>query len=146
MPKVPLYTLAWSSARETYELYQTRDREALRIVPDSPAWFAWLDQVSSFAFVGKSGHYTARKEAKQRGDRYWSAYLATSQHLSKKYLGKTSNLTLARLEQVAGVLAAEQAASRLAGQEPPPLLSPASTAQMLSPETRASASMDAEVE
>src|SRR5215472_10061926 len=101
MPKVPLYTLAWSSARETYELYQTRDREALRIVPDSPAWFAWLDQVSSFAFSGKSGHYTARKEARQRGDCYWSAYLATGERPGKKYLGKTARLSLARLEHIA---------------------------------------------
>jgi len=64
MPRVPAYTLAWLSATEDYELYQTRDRGALNIVPDSPAWFAWLDQVSSFAFSGKSGHFTARKEAK----------------------------------------------------------------------------------
>ncbi|HEX6557563.1 MAG TPA: hypothetical protein VF026_32665 [Ktedonobacteraceae bacterium] len=69
MPKVPMYTLAWSPARAAYELYQTRDRETLRIVPDSPAWFAGLERVSSFAFSGKSGHFTARKEAKQRGDR-----------------------------------------------------------------------------
>ena len=76
MPKVPVYTLAWSPAIAAYELYQTRDREELGIIPDSPEWFAWLDQVSSFAFSGKTGHYTARKETKQRGDRYWSAYLA----------------------------------------------------------------------
>src|SRR5579859_2059828 len=98
MPKVPAYMLAWSPAMEAYELYETRQRRMLTTVPDSPAWFAWLDQVSSFAFVGKSGHYTARKEAKQRGDRYWSAYLAKGEHLTKKYLGKTADLTLARLE------------------------------------------------
>jgi LuxR family maltose regulon positive regulatory protein len=104
MPKVPAYTLAWSPVIEAYELYQTRDREVLSIVPDSPAWFTWLDQVSSFAFSGKNGHYTARKEAKQRGDRYWSAYLTTGTQLSKKYLGKTADLTLARLEHIAGLL------------------------------------------
>jgi LuxR family maltose regulon positive regulatory protein len=93
MPKIPMYTLAWSPVTAAYELYQTPDREALRIVPDSPAWFAWLDQVSSFAFSGKSGHYTARKEARQRGNRYWSAFLSTGEHLSKKYLGKTADLT-----------------------------------------------------
>ena len=106
MSKVPAYTLAWSPAIATYELYQTRDREVLRIVPDSPEWFAWLEQVSSFAFAGKGGHYTARKEAKQRGGRYWSAYLAISEHLTKKYLGKTAELTLARLEYIAGTLRA----------------------------------------
>jgi len=110
MPKVPAYTLSWSPATEAYELYQTRDREALRIVPDSPEWFAWLDQVSSFAFAGKSGRYTARKEAKQRGDRYWSAYLATGEDLTKKYLGKTADLTLARLEHIAGTLRAHSEA------------------------------------
>jgi LuxR family maltose regulon positive regulatory protein len=104
MSKVPTYTLAWSPATATYELYQTREREGLGIVPDSPEWFTWLDRVSSFAFVGKGGHYTARKEAKQRGDRYWSAYLATGEHLTKKYLGKTADLSLARLEHIAGML------------------------------------------
>ena len=62
MPKVPAYTLAWSPTTKAYELYQTRDRGILSLVPDSPQWFAWLDQVASFAFSGKSGHYTARKE------------------------------------------------------------------------------------
>jgi len=110
MPKVPTYTLAWSPATETYELYQTRDREGLRIVPDSPEWFTWLEQVSSFAFSGKSGHFTARKEAKQRGDRYWFAYLATGEQLTKKYLGKTADLILARLEHIAGILSVQSAA------------------------------------
>jgi LuxR family maltose regulon positive regulatory protein len=108
MPKVPAYTLDWSPATAAYELYQTRDREGLTIVPDSPAWFAWLDQVASFAFSGKSGHFTARKEAKQRGDRYWYAYLTTGQQLTKKYLGKSADLSLARLEHFAGVLHAQR--------------------------------------
>jgi len=69
-----MYTLAWSAVIEAYELYETREREVLGIAPDSPTWFAWLEQVSSFAFLGKNGHFTARKETKQRGDRYWSAY------------------------------------------------------------------------
>ncbi len=128
MPKFPVHTLAWSPVRAAYELYQTRERERLGIVPESPAWFAWLDQVSSFAFVGKRGHYTARKEAKQRGDRYWSAYLTTGEHLTKKYLGKSADLTLARLEHIAGILPAQRE-----DQLPPP-------------ETRASASADKEVD
>ena len=110
MPKVPAYTLAWSPEITAYELYQTRDREGVGIVPDSPAWFSWLDQVSSFAFAGKTGRYTARKEAKQRGDRYWYAYLVKGSQLTKKYLGKKADLTLARLEQIAGMLSAQSQA------------------------------------
>ena len=107
MPRAPAYTLTWSPTTQAYELYKTRDREAVRIVPDSPEWFAWLEQVSSFAFASKSGRYTARKEAKQRGERYWSAYLTTGEHLTKRYLGKTSDLSLARLERMAGILRAQ---------------------------------------
>src|SRR5436309_3483072 len=54
MPKIPTYTLAWSSTRQAYELYETHDRGVLKIAPDSPAWFAWLDQIPSFAFFGKT--------------------------------------------------------------------------------------------
>src|SRR5215471_452844 len=107
MPKVPMYTLAWSPVREAYELYETRDRGVLSVVPGSPAWFAWLEQVSSFAFMGKSGRFTARKEARQRGHRYWTAYLTRGEQLTKKYLGKTSDLNLARLEYIAGILRAQ---------------------------------------
>jgi LuxR family transcriptional regulator, maltose regulon positive regulatory protein len=116
MPKVPMYTLVWSPARAAYELYETRDRAVPRIDPESPAWFAWLEQVSSFAFVGKSGHYTARKEAKQRGDRYWYAYFTRGEQLSKKYLGKTADLSLARLEHIAEILRAPSEARM-----PPPV-------------------------
>ncbi len=137
MPKVPAYTLAWSSVTGAYELYQTRDRGVLTIAPDSPAWFAWLDQVSSFAFVGKSGHFTARKEAKQRGDRYWSAYLTTGEQLTKKYLGKTADLALARLERIAEVLDADQIISRPPGQARTQFLPAQSAAQTPPPVTLA---------
>ena len=133
MPKLPAYTLAWSSATAAYELYETGNGGVLRIVPDSPEWFSWLDQVSSFAFSGKSGHYTARKEPKQRGDRYWSAYLATGTQLTKKYLGKTIDLTLARLEHMAGLLSAAQAASVQPGQEKPFLPAESETQTPLPP-------------
>ena len=65
--------------------------------------------------MGKSGRYTARKEAKQRGDRYWSAYLSTGEHLIKKYLGKSADLTLVRLEHIAGMLSTQST-----DQTPPP--------------------------
>ncbi len=145
MPKVPMYTLAWSSAIGAYELYETRHREALRIVPESPDWFAWLDQVLSFAFSGKSGHYTARKEAKQRGDRYWSAYLATGTQLTKKYLGKTADLTMARLEHIAVLLSAAQAA-RVAPRQEKPFRPAQSAAQTPPPASPAAAGTDGEVE
>lgn len=109
MPKVPMYTLAWSPSKKTYELFETRSGERSGIVPDGPEWFAWLDQVSSFAFAGKNGHYTARKEARQRGGQYWYAYLTAGERLTKRYLGKSIGVTLTELERIAGLLTAQTA-------------------------------------
>ncbi|HEY3231123.1 MAG TPA: LuxR C-terminal-related transcriptional regulator [Roseiflexaceae bacterium] len=104
MPKVPPYTVAWSSSTQAYTLYECHDRGLLSIVPGSAAWFAWLEHTSCFAFAGQAGQYTARKERKQRGSWYWYAYRARGALRTKAYLGKTSALTLARLEQVAQLL------------------------------------------
>src|SRR5512135_3042885 len=103
-----LPTLSWSAAHQLYELSEGRPGEPLPLASEGPAWFAWLDQVSSFAFHGQSGSFTARKETKQRGALYWYAYRKTQGKLVKKYLGKTASLSLARLEQVAGGLPAER--------------------------------------
>jgi ATP/maltotriose-dependent transcriptional regulator MalT len=125
MPKVPTYTIAWSSSTQAYTLYESRDRRPLSIVPGSSAWFAWLDHTSCFAFAGKAGHYTARKERKQRGTWYWYAYLARGEQRTKMYLGKTPDLTLARLEQVAQVLQIRSADRKVEGHRMQETSSPA---------------------
>jgi len=102
-------TLSWSAVHQVYELYDPQHRKVLRMSIEDPAWFAWLDQVSSFAFHGQSGSFTARKETKQRGAVYWYAYRKREGKLAKKYLGKTADLTFARLEDVASVLPADRA-------------------------------------
>ncbi len=71
------------------------------LMPDSPDWFSWLASLSSFHFQGKSGHFTARQERKQRGDAYWYAYRKAHTQRLKRYLGRTDKLTLAFLEQTA---------------------------------------------
>jgi hypothetical protein len=68
--------------------------------PDSPAWFAWLAQLPSFHFKGKSGHFTARNERKRHSN-YWYAYRKAHQQIYKRYLGATDKLTLTSLEQAA---------------------------------------------
>jgi LuxR family transcriptional regulator, maltose regulon positive regulatory protein len=69
--------------------------------PDRPEWFAWLRDISSFAFQCREGHFTARKEARRRGDMYWVAYKRAGNRLTKHYIGTTESATIARLEQVA---------------------------------------------
>jgi ATP/maltotriose-dependent transcriptional regulator MalT len=111
MPKIASYRLAWSLTRQTYQVEVPHDQALIDIVPESAAWFVWLDQLSSFAFWGQRGHYTARKERRPRGEAYWYAYAGTGKKLTKKYLGKSSDVTLARLEQVAEELAAARSAA-----------------------------------
>lgn len=72
----------------------------------TPAWYAWLEQVDTFAFQGQHGLFTARKErvANGRGDRYWRAYRRHKGKLYRVYLGKTAQLTLERLKDAAETL------------------------------------------
>jgi len=74
--------------------------QARVLQPDSPEWFAWLAQLPSFHFKGKSGHFTARSEHKRHND-YWYAYRKEHRQIYKRYLGATDKLTLAHLEQTA---------------------------------------------
>src|SRR6266851_6650318 len=139
MPRLAPYLLRWSSAGQRYELRESRDPAVIDLEVESPGWFVWLDQASSFAFHGRMGSYTARQERKERGGGYWYAYLREHGKVTKRYLGRSADLTLTRLEQAAQLLAEhppaalsleEQVAER---QVTPPLLS-ASTPAVAPPE------------
>src|SRR5262245_7832803 len=62
MPKLARSRVAWSGTQQRYQIEEHGRHAPLAIAPDSSAWFAWLDQLSSFAFRGRVAHYTARKE------------------------------------------------------------------------------------
>jgi len=101
MPKSAGYMLVWSSSNQAYELYEGQGGDALDMIPGTPVWSEWVSQIPSFAFRGQNGSYTARQERKQRGGGYWYAYARVAGKLTKHYLGRGADLTLARLEQVA---------------------------------------------
>ncbi len=67
---------------------------------DSPEWFEWLCSLSSFRFIGHSGRCTAYRE----GLRSWRAYRSFRGQTHKQSLGTTDRLSIARLEEVAGML------------------------------------------
>ncbi|HEX6797729.1 MAG TPA: LuxR C-terminal-related transcriptional regulator [Ktedonobacterales bacterium] len=77
------------------------------IALDSPEWFDWLAQPTtrSFELRHALGNVTVRKERRQRGGDYWVAYHRTGRRLRKAYLGKSQQLTAARLHQAAAQLA-----------------------------------------
>jgi hypothetical protein len=51
----------------------------------SPAWYAWLEDASTFAFVGDMGTFTARKESTRHGGTYWKAYRKREGKLRRAY-------------------------------------------------------------
>src|SRR5919107_894268 len=88
-------------------LYVPGPRDDPEIEVDSASWAAWLTDPAtrSFSFQSLSCRYTARKEHRSRGGEYWVAYRKRGGKLHKAYLGKAEDLTLARLEDVAAVMA-----------------------------------------
>jgi len=77
------------------------------IIVGSPAWFAWLEQARLFAFRSSAGAYTARQETRARGGAYWRAYRTAGGRQRRAYLGRSADLTPARLRAIAAQLAAD---------------------------------------
>jgi hypothetical protein len=94
-----------------------------KIELDTAAWFAWLEAATSISFSYPIfdpacgyivGFMTVRKELKQRGYEYWSAYRRQNGRLRKRYLGASRTVTQARLEGIASAFRQEGAAQRAA--------------------------------
>lgn len=92
---------------------------------DTPTWFEWLERATTISFsypiVEPScgyivGFMTVRKERKQRGYQYWSAYRRRNGRLRKRYVGVSRQVTLARLEAIAEGFRQEGAARRAAAE------------------------------
>ena len=84
-----------------------------RIPLDSPAWFAWLEQLTAQRFSHALfdptrsdivGLLTMRKESWQHRSSYWIAYWRSQGQLRKVYLGRSSAVRHARLQGVARTL------------------------------------------
>ena len=67
-------------------------------------WEHLIVQIEAFEFCGTSGSFIARKEKQAHGCIYWYAYSWGSGGRRKTYLGKPSDLTLARLEAITSKL------------------------------------------
>jgi hypothetical protein len=80
------------------------------VVLDTPAWFTWLNALgnTSFSYAVFDqrcgyivGFMTVRKERRQRGGEYWTAFGRNGTRVRKRYLGRASAVTAARLHTVA---------------------------------------------
>ena len=101
MPKVAKHALTWLPERSVYELRGLDGANEQSIRGEDEKWFTWLSALSSFAFRGQHGNLTLRKEARANGEGYWYAYRSQHQQTFKRYVGRTADLTIARLEEIA---------------------------------------------
>jgi LuxR family maltose regulon positive regulatory protein len=107
MPKAAIHALIWLPEQDSYAL---RGQERVYHRPlrsEDEQWYSWLAACSSFAFQGKYGHLTLRRETRARGEGYWYAYRCRGRQTFKRYAGRTSTLTIARLESIASALTSE---------------------------------------
>ncbi len=112
MPRRVSHAVRWLSQRQCYVLQCGADPAGQVVLPGDAAWLDWLDQIASFSFQGRSGNYcTVRRETLRRGGAYWYAYRSLQGRTVKRYLGRTADLTIARLEEVADRIAAASSAS-----------------------------------
>jgi LuxR family maltose regulon positive regulatory protein len=111
MPKAVTCTLTWLEDAGTYTLRHQGSINPRFLHVEDEHSFILLVEDSSFAFQGKNGHLTLRKERRQHGGGYWYAYRNQGHRTFKKYVGRTADMTIARLEAIAEALTAEFVAS-----------------------------------
>jgi LuxR family transcriptional regulator, maltose regulon positive regulatory protein len=78
--------------------------DLLAVPLDTPAWFDFLAHHSTFYFDSPRGTFTARCEPRANGV-FWYAFRRYHKRLYKAYLGRSPELTSARLLLVAQQLA-----------------------------------------
>src|SRR4028119_1010177 len=81
-------------------MIETEDGKVFEL--DSHKGLAWLESIKSFRFEpsGDSKPYTVRKEASA----YWYGCRKIAGKVRKKYIGKSSEVTVAKLEEIAEAL------------------------------------------
>lgn len=105
MPKPVMSTLIWSWEQGIYALHEQGNPHTPLLQGDDEPWFVWLTSHTSFSFRGKYGHLNLQKERRPRGgEGYWYAYRRQGKHTLKKYAGRTRDLSIAHLEDLARLL------------------------------------------
>lgn len=112
MSRAPQFTLIWSNKQQRYELRNSEKLERAFLPGDEKPFALWLEGHSSFAFIGQTGRLTVLKEARERGTGYWYAYRKQEQRTHKSYLGPSSRVSFARLEEQARKLAGKPSPQR----------------------------------
>ncbi len=115
MPKLLAYVHSGATQSEAVLRYWA-DQQWLQLDLDSPAWFEWLAQERSFRYTYRLQTYqvgvnfTVRSEKRSQRT-YWQSWKTISGQTTKKYLGTSSKLTRATLDE-AGLWFGQQVAAK----------------------------------
>lgn len=109
MPKGTACKIYWSTEHEQYACSENHGQVRCILHDDQQQLQAWLSRVSSFAFSGKVGSCTIRREPPQQAHGYWYAYHRNGRRIQKKYLGKSEAVTIRLLEHVTSLFASAPA-------------------------------------
>jgi LuxR family maltose regulon positive regulatory protein len=101
MPKSSLHVFIWSEKHQRYELQSHGHSNQWYHPADGSAFTRWLEEHTSFAFVGQAGRLSVIKEGRSGSKGYWYAYHKQARHTRKGYLGLSAQVTFARLEEQA---------------------------------------------
>jgi hypothetical protein len=104
-PPKPAHVLPLVEAgREGHYVVLCPKHGRLALQLDTPQWFAWLDTLSAFRFVGTQGRLTVHREIERVPHAAWRAHRKIRNHTYNLPLGQTQELTSAVLEQAAATL------------------------------------------
>ncbi|HEU5097948.1 MAG TPA: LuxR C-terminal-related transcriptional regulator [Roseiflexaceae bacterium] len=105
MPKQTRYVVLWSQDHGGYELVERGTERRWPIREDQADWLDWLDTHRSFSFYGRAGRLNLLKESRNSGGAgYWYAYRRGGLQIHKRYVGRSADVTVLALEQIAAAL------------------------------------------
>ncbi|EFH84365.1 LuxR C-terminal-related transcriptional regulator [Ktedonobacter racemifer] len=125
MPRRAQYTISWLAELNAYSFIGPAGETASSLQGEE--WLQWLGEHTAFAFHGRNGQLNLLKERRRSGEGYWYAYQRQETGMVKRYLGRSEQLNLERLEEVATLLRHTSMYPNTATSQPPqfePLLMP----------------------
>jgi LuxR family maltose regulon positive regulatory protein len=108
MPKSAPYTLSWSPQQALYLFTGLEGIVVLSSFEEGKDWQKWLEEHHAFAFHGRNGKINLLKEKRKRGgEGYWYAYRRHEGQMVKCYVGRSTHISIERLEEIALQLSRE---------------------------------------
>ncbi len=104
MPKSAQHIISWSVEKANY-LFIDAENETSQVLSEKDDLQQWLEAHRSFAFHGRNGRINLLKEKRRRGENdYWYAYQRHNDQMVKHYAGRSAQLEMERLEEIALLL------------------------------------------